>query len=165
MEIFSTRFASSLDYIRARGYVLDAIADVIVTDCKAHYINSCIKLTIRDLVSRHAFTSALLAFDRDTDKIIAKSILTEHFKKSQELHLDSFYDFMIDVLKERWDEVCLLANDNAQYLMCQKTFTELLQFLISNIDCQMDDTMFMHIADAPVRENVKAMFLKTMAMS
>ena len=160
MEIFSdNRFVASLDYIRRNGNSIDAIADVVVTDCKAFYINANIKLPIRDLVSRHAFTSALLAFDRDTDKIIAKSILAEQLKNAPCFHLDSFFDFMIDVLKARWDEVCLLANDNAPYLMCQKTFTELLQFLIANIDCTMDDIMFMHIKDAPVRENVKKLFI------
>jgi hypothetical protein len=178
-EIISDeRFSSSLEYIRGRiggeevversgrwvlqikcetdnpGAIADAVADIIITDCKAFYINERIRLPIKDAISRFAFTSALLAFDRDTDKIIVKTIL----KMSKSFNLDSFYDFKIDILKTRWDEVCLLANDNACYLACQKTFLELLRFLISNIDCEVDDTMFMHIKEFNIREDVKKLF-------
>lgn len=156
MQVISERFADSLEYITARGGTVDAISDIIVTDCKASYINERVKLPIRDSVGRGAFVSALLAFDRDTDKVIATSILKQH--KTNVLYLDSFFDFALSGLKSRWDEVCLLANENACYLSVQKTFTELLQFLISNIDCQMDDTMFSHIRETDVRNDVKKLF-------
>jgi len=158
MNVTAERFQTSLEYINDHGSSVESIANVIITDLKAHYIASQIKLPIRDMVARNAFTSALLAFDRDTDLIIAKTILDGYFTKTDECNLDGIYDFMLGVLKTRWDEVCLLANDNACYLACQSTFQELLQFLIQSIDCQMDDTMFMHIRDHSTRDNVKKMF-------
>jgi len=158
MQIISVRFAQSIDYMRIRGNSIDAIADVIVTDCKANYINERVKLPIADDVLKNAFTSALLAFDRDTDKIIATQIIKRF--TGDVLYLDSLFDFSIGVLKTRWDEVVHLANENAPYLSVQSTFMELLQFLISNIDCNIDETMFMHIRENAVRDNVKKLFLQ-----
>ena len=173
------RFANSLEYIKKKlcdcevvteGFrttlkickddnktcneLIDALADIIITDCKSHYINERIRLPIGDPVLRHAFICALITFDHDTDKIIAKTLI----RLTKQFNLDSFFDFCLDVLKNRWDEVCNLANENIHYLVCQKTFMELLQFLISNIDCKMDDTIFMHIHEQAVREDVKKFF-------
>jgi len=110
--------------------LVDAIADVVITDCKFHFIESSIKLSIEDKICHHAFIRALSSFDRSTDKAIAKSLvhLSENFL------LDSFYAFSIDTLKQRWQEVCALANDNACFLVCDGTFRELLRFLISNLE-------------------------------
>ena len=155
------RFCDSLDYIRERMVrgvaALDAVAEVVISNCKAFYINERVKLPIHDLVLRNAFTSALLAFDRDTDKIIAKTLLGD-LVRGGSCCLDSVYDFMLTSLKERWNEVIQLANDNMCYLVCRKTFEELLSFLISNIDCKIDDTMFMHIPEKNTREEVKKLF-------
>ena len=115
---------------RLGNTIIDCLADVVVTDCKAYYIESSLKLPIDDEISRHAFIMALSNFDSDTDKTIARSLirLTPNFL------LDSFYQFMIDDLKVRWNEVCSLANENACYLACAGTFRELLRFLISNLE-------------------------------
>lgn len=118
--------------------VMDAISDIIITDCKSFYINSKIRLPIHDQISRHVFLCALLTFDRDTDKIIAKSLL-QNCKLGGWFNLGSFYDFAIDALKARWDEVCTLANDNVYALSCKSTFTELLKFLIANIESTTDE--------------------------
>jgi hypothetical protein len=159
------RFESSLEYIKRRasgrdcvvragdgaifiqsdrkidGLLVDAIADVIITDCKAFYINERIRLPIGNPYLQNAFTSALSTFDRDTDKIIVKTILDGFFAKSDSgvCQIDGIYEFMLDVLKSRWDEVCSLANENIRYLVCQRTFMELLRFLISNIDSITDE--------------------------
>lgn len=152
------RFLASLEYLRGKSNFAESLADVIVTDCKSFYINEKIRLPIQDPILRHAFICALITFDHDTDKVIAKTILEDFLTKNRTVRLDGVYDFMLDVLKSRWDEVCNLANENIHYLICQKTFMELLQFLISNIDCQMDETIFMHIREAAIREDVKKFF-------
>ena len=112
------------------SHIIDAIADIVITDCKFHYIESSLHLPIDNEFNRHAFIRALTGFDRATDKSIAKSLinLTPTFL------LDSFYTFSLDTLKVRWQEVCVLANDNACFLVCDGTFRELLRFLISNLE-------------------------------
>ena len=108
----------------------DAIADIIITDCKCHYIESSLKLPIEDEINRHAFIRALSSFDRAADLTLAKSLI----KLTPNFLLDSFYTFSIDALKTRWQEACALANDNACFLVCDGTFRELLRFLISNLE-------------------------------
>ena len=110
--------------------LVDALAEVVITDCKVHFIQTSLKLPIEDEISRHAFIRALSGFDRDPDKIIAKSLI----KIDANFLLDSFYAFSIDILKTRWLEVCELANENACFLVCDGTFRELLRFLISNLE-------------------------------
>lgn len=115
--------------------VIDSIAEVVITDCKSYYIESSLKLPIDDEISRHAFIRALSSFDSETDKMIAKSLI----KLTPSFLLDSFYQFMIDDLKVRWNEVCGLANENACYLVCAGTFRELLRFLISNLESRASE--------------------------
>ena len=120
---------------RVVSVLVTQLAKLIVTDAKSHYIQSNMRLVIPDEVNRHAFIRALCSFDKETDFLIAKSllVLTPHFA------LDSFYDFRITPLKKRWQEVCHLANDNQAHLICPRTFCELLRFLISNIDSKCDE--------------------------
>ena len=125
------------------GRLVDCIADITIADYKSHFIQSKIKITIEDEVSRHAFIRALCSFDRTTDKVIAKRLikLTPYFL------LDSFFEFMTGELKKRWQEVIDLANDNAPHLMCEGTFGELLRFLISNLESRTDEV---HIQDCKI---------------
>jgi len=118
------------DALRITSAIVDAIADIVINDCKFHYIETTLKLPIEDDFNRHAFIRALTGFDRATDLAIAKSLV----KLTPNFLLDSFYTFSLDTLKNRWQEVCALANDNACFLICDGTFRELLRFLISNLE-------------------------------
>jgi len=129
----------TVDGIGFRSSLLDALADVIITDCKSFYINEKIRLPIKDALTRHAFTAALSTFDRTTDKIIAKTVLETMYNDGGVCNLSGIYEFCLGNLKSRWDEVVLLANENICYLVCQKTFNELLRFLISNIESISDE--------------------------
>jgi len=120
---------------KVNAVLTDAIAEVVITDCKYHYIESSLTLPIEDGISRHAFIRALSNFDRATDKIIAKSLV----KITPNFLLDSFYTFSLDALKKRWQEACALANDNACFLVCDGTFRELLRFLISNLETRVPE--------------------------
>ena len=122
--------------IRKLGHtIVDSIADIIITDCKSHYIETSLKLPIDDEISKHAFIRALSNFDSEADKTIAKSLI----RLTPVFLLDSFYQFMIDDLKVRWNEVCSLANENACYLVCAGTFRELLRFLISSLESRENE--------------------------
>jgi len=110
--------------------IKDALAEIIVTDAKSHFIRQNIKLPTHDEVGITAFLCALCEFDRTTDKVIVAGLIN----LTPEFVIGSFYDFCLDILKQRWLEVCILANDNLPLLMCRQTFSELLRFLVSNID-------------------------------
>jgi len=123
--------------------LVDAIADVVITDCKYHYIESSLNLPINDEISRHAFIRALSNFDHTQDLCIAKSLI----KLTPNFLLDSFYTFSLDALKARWQEVCALANENACFLVCDGTFRELLRFLISNLESRHAEVHLFQHAD------------------
>ena len=115
--------------------LVDALADILITDCKSYYIQEHLRLPIENEICRHAFLKALSTFDCDTDKIIAKTLI----ELTPKFLLDSFYEFKIEPLKNRWNEVCMLANENISYLVCASTFSELLRFLISNIEPKSEE--------------------------
>ncbi|MCL2847093.1 MAG: hypothetical protein FWE38_05440 [Firmicutes bacterium] len=118
-----------------RSCVLDAICEVVVVDCKAHYINSQVIIPTEDPLSRHAFIRALCEFDYETDKVLVRGLveLTPIFL------IGGFYDFCLDILKRRWDEVCILTKENMGMLLVGSNFFELLKYLISNIESRAEE--------------------------
>jgi len=124
----------------------DAIADVIVNDCKAHYILENMKLPIRDSFDRHLFISALCEFDREMDKYLTMEIL----QMTPTIVLSGYYDFKLGNLKIRWDEICMIANENIENLVAEGNFFELLRYLISNLEHRIDEA-FLECIDGKVR--------------
>lgn len=72
----------------------------------------------------------MIAFDRETDKYL----IAHNLKIEKDIYLDSFYNFRLKSLKNKWSELIKLANENASYLLCNDTFIDLLKFLIENIE-------------------------------
>jgi len=124
----------------------DAIADVIVGDCKSHYIIENMKLPIRDEIDRHLFISALCEFDREVDKYLVSEIL----EITPTFVLGSFYDYRLGNLKRRWDEICLIANENIENLVVEGNFFELLRYLISNLEHRLDE-VFLESVNGQIR--------------
>ena len=127
--------------ISSMGVIADAIAEVVITDMKSHFIESRLRLPIENPVNKAAFIKALSSFDADTDRLLARSLVKLVPDEGEVVRflLDSFYEFKLDDLKMRWQEVCVLANENICFLVCARTFAELLRFLISNIDSIADE--------------------------
>lgn len=110
--------------------ISDVISDMISTFFKLDFIEKNLKIPIKNQENLNAFKKALIAFDRETDKyIISRAI---NIRKG--IVLDSFYQFRLKALRNKWLEVIKLANDNASYLLCNDTFVDLLKFLIDNIE-------------------------------
>ncbi|MCL2570516.1 MAG: putative sporulation protein YtxC [Firmicutes bacterium] len=109
-------------------------ANIIANDCKRHYITTKIHFKISCELMHFTFIQALCQFDYQTDKFIARTLL----EIGHTFDLDSFYDFCLDKLKKRWDEVITIANDNMPLLLCRQTFTELLSYLLTNLESKID---------------------------
>ena len=129
--------------IEARNILFDAISDIIVTDCKSHYILENMRLPVRDLFDRHVFLCALCEFDREMDKYL----VLESLEVGEVFLLDSFYDFRLGNLKKRWDEICLIANENIENLVVEGNFFELLRYLISNLEQRTEEVFLECIGD------------------
>ncbi len=119
-----------IDKGRMNFFICDAIADTISIFYKLEYIEKNLKLPLRDSVYLDAFEKALIAFDRTTDKYL----ISHNLKIEKNIFLDSFYQFKLKSLRNKWQEIIKLANENASYLLCDDTFIDLLKFLIENIE-------------------------------
>jgi len=113
----------------------DIISNIIITDFKLEYLQENSRLPINNRINYNAFIKALVEFDRefDRDMVIRKLF----FKK--ELMLDGFYNFRLKELRNRWQEICDLANNNSVYLSYHETFLELLKFLVNTINSKLEE--------------------------
>jgi len=106
------------------------IAKIICSIFKEEFLNRYLSLPSQDKITLTAFKNALINFDKETDYfIISKNLILEG-----ELYLESFYNFKLSRLQEKWGELVRLANENRDYLVCKDAFFDLLKFLIDNID-------------------------------
>ena len=106
------------------------IIQLICNNFKSNFLDQHLTLPISDKVSMHAFKKALLNFDRETDKYIIKRCL--HL--NNHLFVESFYNFKLKALKDKWCELISLSNENRDYLTSRESFIDLLKFLVDNLD-------------------------------
>ena len=115
---------------RISFFICDAIAEVITTHFKKQFIDSRLHLPIHNKLNLDALKKALVAFDRETDRYI----VSHNLKLNKSIYVESFYEFKLQKLRLKWNELIKLANENAGYLLCNDTFIDLLKFLIDNIE-------------------------------
>lgn len=120
-----------------RYQLFDSINNQIVTTMKAKYLQDRIFIKNKTLIK------VLINYDKKSDTVIAGSI----FQLSPRLLLDSVYDFSLNRLKCRWDEVIQLVNENRVHLTQTILFNELLRFLILNMDYRIPEAHVMVIDD------------------
>jgi len=129
-KIFIVVACDDIEKPRISFFICDAIADIITTDFKLDYINKNLHLPIHNQLNLDALKKALVVFDRETDRYI----VTHNLKLNEKFFIESFYDFRLRQLRSKWQELIKLANENANYLLCNDTFIDLLKFLIENIE-------------------------------
>lgn len=114
----------------AQELLAKIIAKIVCSVFKEDFLNRYLCLPSQDDITLTAFKNALINFDKETDYfIISKNLILEG-----ELYLESFYNFKLSRLQEKWGELVRLANENRDYLVCKDAFFDLLKFLIDNID-------------------------------
>lgn len=83
------------------------------------------------------FIRALIHYDQNIDKkeVNFKLQSIEHFEN---INLESFFIFRLNKLKNQWEKLIQLTNENSIFLLNKKSFEELLNFLIDNLEPQID---------------------------
>lgn len=133
--------------------IMRVVTLAICQSYKADYLNKHLFLPNQDNLSLTAFKKALINFDKETDYFLISKMLK--FDKS--LYLESFYQFKLARLREKWSELIRLANENRDYLVSADTFFDLLKFLIDNLDVSgeeidvVEDDDGYHICESGVR--------------
>ena len=115
--------------------LLRTITLAICNSFKEDFLNKHLFLPNQDEIGVTAFKKALINFDKETDYfLISKALNFDEF-----LYLESFYQFKLARLRDKWDELIRLANENRDYLVSTDAFNDLLKFLIDNLDICKDE--------------------------
>lgn len=115
-------------------FLRNLIDEVICFFYKKDFLCENLILNIQDEMTKQAFIFSLLYFDKETDKFI----VNKYLNLDKKLDLDGFYNFRLSSLKDKWRELIDIANQNEIYLYSDDTFTELIKFLIDNLEIQSD---------------------------
>ncbi len=115
--------------------IANTVSEIICTNFKSDYLNKYLVLPELDQTSISAFKKALLNFDRETDKFIIKKNLI----LKDNLYIESFYNFRLRALQDKWEELVSLSNENKEYLISRDSFIDLLKFLVDNLDICADE--------------------------
>ncbi len=102
---------------------------------KKNFLMENLHLPLHEKISAVAFQKALINFDRETDFCI----ISRNLSLKKNFFLDSFYEFKLKALREKWGEIVALANENRDYLVSNEAFYDLLKFLIDNLEVGQDE--------------------------
>ncbi len=124
----------SFDKVRMQYIINDVLTHVICNHFKEQFLDKYIQVRLQDKINLIALKRALVNFDRETDI----HIVEKHLCLDKNIFLESFFDFKLIQLKNKWIELVKLANDNSAFLLCEDTYYELLKFLIDNLEVCFD---------------------------
>lgn len=119
------------DKDRIKIFLSNAIIDTICTFFKEEFLISSLKLPIKDGIYFKALKKALISFDKETDAFLISKELSLDQKT---ISIESFYYFKLKTLREKWQELASIANDNGYFLICNENFVDLLKFLVDNLE-------------------------------
>lgn len=124
---------------RACDMIENCVIRAICNFYKDRYLSENLHLPIRENLSLMAFKKALINFDKETDIYL----ISKNLELKTDLHLDSFYYFKLKSLRDKWNEIISLANENGDYLISNEAFFDLLKFLIDNLEiCEDEISVF-----------------------
>ncbi len=121
------------EFIRSR--IKDEIVEYFSVEYKYRYFTENLKIPFLDEVSKSAFYSALAVFDKDTDK----KYVYDNLCLANELYLDSFFNFRLPLLVDRWAEIVQLVIDNVIQLAPNKGLIEMMKFLLKSSPVECDE--------------------------
>ena len=114
--------------------IQEIISEVICYYYKKDFLIRNLQVNIVDDISKKAFICALLYFDNETDIYI----VNKYLELSKKMNIESFFNFRLISLKQKWQELVEIANQNEIYLYKDDTFLELIKFLVDNIEVKND---------------------------
>lgn len=127
------------DQPRVSVVIERCIVKVICNFYKDQFLSEHLRLPLHEKMRLTAFKKALINFDKETDFYI----ISKNLELDKNLHLDSFYFFKLKALREKWEELIALTNENSDYLVSNEAFFDLLKFLIDNLEvCEEEINVF-----------------------
>ena len=134
------------DQTRVKLFLNEIIIDAVCNFYKIEFLNTKLQLPVKNGIYVRALKKALLSFDKETDAyIIAKNLNFDN-----NLNLDGFYYFQLKSLREKWEELAGIANDNGYFLVSPENFIDLLRFLVDNLEIT-HETLNVYCDDTEVK--------------
>lgn len=119
------------EYAKAlKKELLKLLCNAVCEKMKYNYLKENININISEKSLFEAFVKVYTYFDIELEKAIV--IRAIYFPKN--LNLESFLNFRLHSLKQKWQEMCDLTNLNSSIFLKSKTFLDILKFLIDNLD-------------------------------
>lgn len=115
-------------------HLQELLSECICYHYKKNFLIKNLNIKIGDEMSKKAFITALLFFDKETDKYI----VNKYLNIDKKIDIDGFFNFKLQSLKNKWKELIEIANKNDIYLYSYETFLELVKFLVDNIETKSD---------------------------
>ena len=129
-QFFDDRVFLSLacedDYkVELKDKIDELLSQIFVFGFKHDYLKSRLYIYKENLLTK-TLLSTMTIFDSDNDKKMIK----KEFFDQQVGALDGFFNFRLKNVKEKWDEIINLANENSIVLSDESVCGEFLAFLI-----------------------------------
>ena len=120
---------------KLQSFLSKCITKSICSFYKLEFLNKNLIIPSNEEVLGLAFKRAMINFDKETDYYI----ISRNIEFDKEIYLDSFYNFKLKKLQDKWIELINLANENREFLLDRYALLDLLKFLIDNIDIATEE--------------------------
>lgn len=111
--------------VEIKSEIYDLLAEIYAFGFKRFYLKKNLNIYKENLLTQ-MLINTMTIFDSENDKKLIKKYLF-----NQEIGaIDGFFNFRMKKLKEKWDEIIDLTNENAVVLHDKETSCEFLSFLI-----------------------------------
>lgn len=111
-----------------KGIIGQSVAEAIVYYYKFDYLASSINLGITNSAAHNSFVQALVVFDKQTDK----DIIIDSLRLENRLVIDSFYEFMLSPLRERWEQIVSVVMESIPVLLKDRSVAELTRYFVDS---------------------------------
>lgn len=108
--------------------VTDKVADVLCLGYKNAFFKEKLRIYNNNFLS-NTLVSTMCVFDNNLDKKTAKKLLNG----MDTIAVDGVYNFRLNCLKRKWNEIITLSNANGVILSDEYTMREFLSFLLEAI--------------------------------
>ena len=131
------------------------VAESMVMFYKEKFFDMNITGGFSSSIEKSALVKALATFDKAYDINFALSQLD----CSLGLNIKSFYQFRLSALKERWQEISDLFQENLQYLLATESCIELVRNLVEITDNEYDSIFVYFFEDNIILRDSKGVEL------
>ncbi len=118
--------AENVDFVKS--IIKDTIADLILLFYKYDSFAECINIGGYGLAG-YALLGAVLSFDRKNEKRLIVDCL-EDFQN--ELNIEGFYNFSLDIIRERWNDFAQIVQRLFEECDNENDVFELISFIMSS---------------------------------